>query len=147
MFNEFKEFIAKGNAMDLAVGVVIGAAFTAIVKSLVDGMIMPVVGIALGRVDFANLFFVISEGSVKGPYDTLAAAQAAGAVVVAWGVFVNAVVSFLVVALVVFLMVKMINKIRRTEEAEAVVKDCPFCLTSVPGAATRCPACTSELAP
>ncbi len=146
MFSEFKEFIAKGNAMDLAVGVVIGAAFTAIVKSLVDGMIMPVVGVALGKVDFANMFFVIGEGSVKGPYDTLAAAQTAGAVVVAWGVFVNAVVSFVIVALVVFLMVKMINKIRRTEEAEAVIKDCPFCFTSVPDAATRCPACTSELA-
>lgn len=145
MYKEFKEFIAKGNALDLAVGVVIGAAFTAIVKSLVDGVIMPVVGLALGKVDFANLFLVIDEGATVGPYATLAAAQEAGAVVIAWGVFVNAVVSFIIVSFVVFLMVKVINRIRRAEVAEENLKDCPFCLTLVPDAATRCPACTSQL--
>jgi len=145
MLKEFKEFIAKGSALDLAVGVVIGAAFTAIVKSLVDGVIMPVVGLALGKVDFVNLFLVIDEGNAAGPYPTLAAAQEAGAVVVAWGMFVNAVVSFVIVSFVVFLMVKAINRIRRAEVAEENLKDCPFCLTLVPDAATRCPACTSEL--
>jgi len=145
MLKEFKEFIAKGSALDLAVGIVIGAAFTAIVKSLVDGVIMPVVGLALGKVDFVNLFLVIDEGATAGPYRTLVAAQEAGAVVIAWGAFVNAVVSFVIVSFVVFLMVKAINRIRRAEVAEENLKDCPFCLTLVPDAATRCPACTSEL--
>lgn len=145
MLKEFKEFIAKGSALDLAVGVVIGAAFTAIVKALVDGVIMPVVGLALGKVDFANLFLVIDEGATAGPYRTLVAAQEAGAVVIAWGLFVNAVVSFVIVSFVVFLMVKAINRIRRAEVAEENLKDCPFCLTLVPDAATRCPACTSDL--
>lgn len=147
MLKEFKEFIAKGNAIDLAVGVVIGAAFGAIVKSLVDGIIMPVVSLALGQADFANLFVVLKEGGTAGPYDTLVAAQEAGAVTLAYGAFINAVVSFLIIAFVVFLMVKGINRLRRQEPVEEPdMKECPRCLTSVPAGASRCPACTSDLA-
>lgn len=146
MLKEFKEFIAKGNAIDLAVGVVIGAAFGAVVKTLVDGVIMPVVSLALGKADFANLFVVLKAGEKPGPYETVLEAQEAGAVVLSHGAFINAVVSFLIIALVVFLMVKGINRIRRQEPvAEPDMKDCPFCLTSVAAAATRCPACTSDL--
>jgi large conductance mechanosensitive channel len=144
MINEFKEFISKGSAIDLAVGVVIGAAFTAIVKSLVDGVIMPLAGLLLGSVDFTNLFIVLKPGGTAGPYPTLAAAQAAGAVVISWGVLVNAIVSFAIVALVLFLLIKAINKVRRPAE-EPALKDCPFCLTEIAAAASRCPACTSEL--
>ena len=140
MLKEFKEFIAKGNAIDLAVGVVIGAAFTAIVKSIVDDLIMPIVGLGLGKVDFANKFIVLSGGEFK----TLALAKEAGAVTLNWGQFVNAVLTFLIVAFVVFLLVKAINKIRKPAE-EPPTKDCPRCLTAIPEAATRCPACTSEL--
>jgi len=146
MIQEFKEFIAKGNALDLAVGVVIGVAFGAVVSSLVDGMIMPIVGLALGKVDFTNLFAVLSQGTPAGPYTTLVQAQEAGAVVMSWGVFINSIVSFLIIALVVFLLVKVINRIRKEEVAEEPgMKDCPFCLTAVPEAATRCSACTSDL--
>ena len=145
MLKEFKEFISKGSALDLAVGVVIGASFTAIVKAIVDGMIMPVVGLMLGKVDFANRFLVLSDGATPGPYSTLAAAQGAGAVVLTWGLLINSIVSFVMVAFVLFLLVKAVNKIRRPAEGPEM-RDCPFCVTSIPAAATRCPACTSELA-
>jgi large conductance mechanosensitive channel len=145
MLKEFREFIAKGNAIDLAVGVVIGAAFGAIVKALVDGLIMPVVGLALGKVDFVNLFVVLGEGKTAGPYATLAAAQTAGASVLAYGSVINALVSFVIIAFVIFLVVKGVNVIRKPP-APPATKDCPHCLTSVPAAATRCPACTSDLA-
>jgi large conductance mechanosensitive channel len=145
MIKEFKEFIARGSAVDLAVGVVIGASFGAIVKALVDGLIMPVVGLAIGKVDFANLFIVLGEGKVAGPYASLTAAQAAGASVLAYGLFVNAIVNFLIIAAVIFLLVKGVNAVRKPV-APPAMKDCPYCLTSVPDAATRCPACTSDLA-
>jgi len=145
MVKEFKEFIARGNAVDLAVGVVIGAAFGAIVKSLVDGLIMPLVGLLLGKVDFTNLFLVLGDGKTPGPYATLAAAQTAGASVLAYGLVVNAIVSFLIIAFVIFLVVKAVNVIRKPPAPPAMM-DCPYCLTSIRADALRCPACTSELA-
>jgi len=146
MLKEFKEFIARGTAIDLAVGVVIGAAFSAIVKNFVDGLIMPVVGFILGKVDFSNLFVVLRSGKPEGPYTTLKAAQDAGAVILSYGLFVNTIVSFLLISFVIFLLLKGINKLRKPQEASAFpMKDCPFCLTSIREAATRCPACTSEL--
>ncbi|MBY0493131.1 MAG: large conductance mechanosensitive channel protein MscL [Cyanobacteria bacterium] len=115
MLSEFKEFIARGNVMDLAVGVIIGAAFQRIVDSLVTDVIMPVVGLATGGTDFSNLFSVLRDGlKVPGPYASLAEAKAAGATVVAWGAFVNQIIQFLILAWVVFLMVKAINRLRRT---------------------------------
>ena len=144
MIKEFKEFIAHGNAIDLAVGVVIGAAFTAIVNSLVNNLIMPLVGLLLGGRDFANYFIVLKEGKLGGPYATLVAATDDGANVIGYGVVINAIVTFLIVAFVIFLMVKAINRIRKPAPVPPT-KDCPYCLTAVPEAASRCPACTSEL--
>lgn len=146
MFKEFKEFAIKGDAIDLAVGVVIGAAFGAIVKSLVDDMIMPLVGLLTGRVDFINLFAVLGEGKTPGPYETLAAAKEAGAATLNYGQFINAIVTFLLIAMAVFLMVRTINRFRRKPaEPEPNTRPCPYCLTEVQKAATKCPACTSEL--
>ncbi|MDZ4178057.1 MAG: large conductance mechanosensitive channel protein MscL [Coriobacteriia bacterium] len=146
MFAEFKEFIARGNAIDLAVGVVLGAAFGAIVTSLVNDIVMPLAGLLIGGADFAELFVVLKDGVVVGPYATLAAAQEAGAVTLAYGLFINAIVSFLLVGVALFMMVKAINKLRRPPGDEAPsTRDCPFCLTAVPIAATKCPACTSSL--
>lgn len=144
MLREFKEFIAKGNAIDLAIGIVIGAAFGAIVKALVDGIIMPIVGLALGGVDFVNRFITLKEGTTPGPYPTLESATAAGAVTLSYGLLINAIVSFIIIAFVIFLMVKGINRLRRPE-APLAMKDCPYCATAIPDAASRCPACTSEL--
>lgn len=146
MVKEFKEFIAKGNAIDLAIGVVIGAAFGAIVTSLVNGIIMPLVGLLLGNVDFTNMFIVLKEGVPPAPYETLKAASDAGAVVLSYGVLVNAIVTFFIVALVIFFMVKGINRIRRPE-APLAMKDCPYCAMPIPAVATRCPDCTSDLTP
>ncbi|PKQ29514.1 MAG: large conductance mechanosensitive channel protein MscL [Actinobacteria bacterium HGW-Actinobacteria-10] len=144
MIREFKEFIAKGSAIDLAVGVIIGAAFNAIVRSIVDDMVMPVIGFLLNDVDFENMFVVLSEGDPAGAYRTLTDAQAAGAVTLNYGRFLNATVSFLLVAFVVFLMVKAINKLRKPAP-ESPVKECPRCLSVMPEAATKCPACTVDL--
>ena len=144
MLKEFKEFIAKGNAIDLAVGVVIGAAFTAIVNTLVNGIIMPIIGLILGGLDFSNMFIVLKDGNPGPPYVSLVAAQDAGASVLTYGALINAIVTFFIVALVIFLMVKAINRLRRPE-APLAMKDCPYCATPIPEAATRCPACTSEL--
>lgn len=146
MLKDFKEFIARGNAMDLAVALVIGAAFGAIVTSLVNDLVMPVAGLFLGGADFANLFAVLEQGAPAGPYVTLQAAQDAGAITLNYGLFINAIVSFVIIAFAVFLVVKGVNKMRKAEEeAEAPTKDCPFCLTAVPEAAKRCSACTSTL--
>jgi len=144
MFKEFREFIAKGSAIDLAVGVVIGAAFGAIVKSVVDGLIMPLLSLLTGRVDFTNLFIVLGEGDPTGPYATLQAALDAGASVLSYGLVISSVVSFLIIAFVIFLVVKAVNRVRKVA-APPAMKDCPFCLTAVPDAASRCSACTSEL--
>jgi large conductance mechanosensitive channel len=148
MFEEFKKFVLRGNVLDLAVGVIIGAAFGAIVTSLVNDIIMPPVGLLLGRVDFSNLFIVLKAGEVAGPYATLAAAQEAGAVTMNYGLFINAIISFLIVALAIFLIVRAANRLQREEEApppEPTTKECPYCATTIPIAATRCPNCTSEL--
>lgn len=145
MVKEFKEFIARGNAIDLAIGVVLGVAFGAIVTSLVDDVIMPLAGLVLGGADFTNAFFVLREGAATaGPYETLASAKAAGAVTVNYGVFINTIVSFIIIAIVLFFVVRSVNAIRKPPP-EPEMKDCPFCTTSVAIAATRCPACTSQL--
>ncbi|HEU4769487.1 MAG TPA: large conductance mechanosensitive channel protein MscL [Pyrinomonadaceae bacterium] len=143
MFKEFKEFIARGNVVDLAVAVVIGAAFGRIIISLVEGVIMPPIGLLLGKADFSNLFIDISG---QNPV-SLADAQLRGLPVIAYGRFLNDVVSFLIIALVVFLIVKAVNRLRAAPPPPPNTKDCPFCLTAIPLGATRCPACTSEVAP
>ena len=149
MLKEFKEFAVKGNVVDMAVGIIIGGAFGTIVKSLVTDVIMPPIGLLLGGADFSNLFLVLKAGEkAAGPYAALADAQTAGAVSVNYGVFLNAVISFLIVAFAVFLLVKSINTMRRKQEAppaEPTTKDCPHCLSAIPIKATRCPQCTSEL--
>lgn len=146
MFNEFKKFAMRGNVVDMAVGIIIGAAFGAIVKSLVDDLIMPPIGLLLGNVDFANLFIVLKEGAIAEPYASLDAAKKAGAVTLNYGVFINALVSFTIVAFAVFLLVRAVNKLKSGEEVpDPTTKDCPYCFTTIPLKATRCPHCTSEL--
>lgn len=144
MIKEFREFAVKGSAMDMAVGIIIGAAFGTVVKSLVDDVIMPPIGLLLGKVDFSNLFLNLSGGD----YTSVAAAREAGAATLNYGLFINNVISFVIVAFAVFLLVKTLNHLRREEsvEEEATVKECPFCHTEIPLAAVRCPHCTSELA-
>jgi large conductance mechanosensitive channel len=151
MLKEFKEFALKGNMLDMAVGIVIGAAFGTIVKSLVEVVIMPPIGLLLGGVDFSDLFFVLRRGAqAAGPYVSLADAKAAGAVTVNYGAFFNTVVSFLIVAIALFMVVKAMNELKR-KEADAPApapssKKCKFCVTDIPIQATRCPHCTSQLA-
>ena len=148
MLKEFKEFAMRGNVVDMAVGVVIGAAFGAIVKSLVDDILMPVLGLLLGDADFTNLFVVLREGVTAGPYETLTLAQEAGAVTLNYGLFINAIVSFLIVAFAIFLLVRSINRMQREEEtppAEPTTKECPHCFSEIAIKATRCPNCTSAL--
>jgi len=140
MLKEFKEFIARGNVIDLAVAVIIGVAFGKIVTSLVEGIIMPPIGLLLGKIDFASLFFVLD--SSKGVPVSLAEAKTKGIPVIAYGAFINDVVNFLIVVFVIFLMVKFVNKVRRKDVS---MKDCPECLTSIPLAARRCAACSTEL--
>jgi large conductance mechanosensitive channel len=150
VLKEFKEFIMRGNVMDMAVGIIIGAAFSAIVNSLVKDIITPVIGLIF-KADFTNLFWTMREGELApGPYQTLAEAQAAGAVTMNYGNFINYVITFLIVAFVIFLLIKAVNGMRRAAEkpkeaAAPTTKDCPFCLSAVPIKATRCPHCTSEL--
>jgi large conductance mechanosensitive channel len=148
MFKEFREFAIKGNVMDMAVGIIIGGAFGTIVGSLVKDVLMPPLGLLLGGVDFSNIFIVLKEGAQAGPYATVAAAQAAGAVTVNLGLFINTCISFLIVAFAVFLMVRTLNRLKKAEAAPPAApttKDCPFCATAVPPAAVRCPHCTSEI--
>ena len=148
MLKEFKEFAMKGNVVDMAVGVIIGAAFGSIVKSLVEDVIMPPIGLLLGNVDFSNLFFIIKHGALAGPYASIAEARKAGAVTVNYGLFLNTIISFIIVAFAVFLLVKSINRLRRLEEtpqAEPLTKECPFCLQAIPAKAVKCGHCTSEL--
>jgi large conductance mechanosensitive channel len=149
MLKEFKEFAIRGNVVDMAVGIIIGAAFGTIIKSLVSDIIMPPIGLLLGDVDFTNLFAVLRDGAAAGPYASLAEAQKAGAVTINYGVFVNTVMSFVIVAFAVFLLIRSINRLKRQEEAppeEPTTKDCPYCLSAISIKATRCPNCTSELA-
>jgi large conductance mechanosensitive channel len=149
MFKDFKEFAMRGNVVDMAVGIVIGAAFGTIVKSFVDDVLMPPIGLLLGNVDFSNLFLTLKEGSkAAGPYASLAAAKAAGAVTLNLGVFINTIISFLIIAFAVFLVIKGINRMKREKElppAEPTTKECSFCFTTIPIQASRCPHCTSQL--
>jgi large conductance mechanosensitive channel len=149
MFKDFKEFIMRGSVVDMAIGIVIGAAFGAIVKSFVDDVLMPPIGLLLGNVDFSNLFITLKEGAkAAGPYASLAAAKTAGAVTLNLGVFINTIISFLIIAFAVFLVIKGINRMKREQEApaaEPTTRECPFCRSTIALKATRCPHCTSEL--
>ena len=153
MLKEFKEFIMRGNVVDMAVGIIIGVAFGAIVTSLVGDIIMPPIGLLLGDVDFTNLFAILKQGSPVGPYASLTDAKAAGAVTVNYGVFVITIISFLIIALVVFLMIRNVNRLRRQMEAtkveaapaEPITKECPYCFSTINIKARRCPNCTSLL--
>ncbi len=148
MLKEFKEFAMRGNVIDMAVGIIIGAAFGTIVNSLVQDVIMPPIGLLLGNVDFSNIFVVLKEGKVAGPYASVAAAKSAGAVTINFGVFVNTIIAFVIVAFAVFLLIRTINRLRRQEETPPPVpttKECTYCFSSIPVKATRCPQCTSEL--
>ncbi len=148
MLKEFKEFAMRGNVVDMAVGIIIGAAFGTIVKSLVADVIMPPIGLLLGNVDFSNLFVVLKQGSSAGPYLSLADAQAAGAVTINYGFFINTVISFIIVAFAVFLVIKSINRLKKKEAeapSEPTTKECPFCFTTIPIKAARCPNCTSTI--
>ena len=147
MIKEFREFAMRGSVVDMAVGIIIGAAFGTIVTSLVSDIIMPPIGLLLGNVHFSNLFAVLKDGAQAGPYASLAEAGKAGAVTINYGVFVNSVISFLIVALAVFMLVRGINQLKRKEEAAPATKDCPHCLSKVAIKATRCAFCTSELKP
>ena len=141
MFKEFKEFVVRANVIDLAIALIIGAAFGKIVTSLVEGIIMPPIGLLLGKVDFASLFLVLDHS--KGQPISLADAKAKGIPVIAYGAFINDIVNFLIIAFVIFLIIKSVNRMRK--KAEASMTDCPKCLTAIPIAATRCAACCSEL--
>jgi large conductance mechanosensitive channel len=149
MFKEFKAFIMRGNVLDLAVGVIIGAAFGAIVKSFVDDILMPPIGLLLGNVDFANIFVLLKVGEDGVRHTVLADAQAAGAVTMNFGLFINTLIAFLITAFAIFLVIKGANALQR-EKAPApppapTTKQCPFCYTDIPIPATRCPHCTSQL--
>ncbi len=148
MLKDFKEFAMRGNVLDMAVGIIIGAAFGTIVNSLVQDVIMPPIGLLLGNVDFSNLFMVLKDGKAAGPYVSLAAAKSAGAVTINIGVFINTIITFLIVAFAVFLLVRAVNRLKRQEQASPpapATKECAYCFSSIPIKATRCPQCTSDL--
>jgi large conductance mechanosensitive channel len=148
MLKEFREFAMRGNVVDMAVGIIIGAAFGTIVSSLVADVVMPPIGLLLGKVDFANLFWILREGEVAGPYAALADAQAAGAVTINYGLFINNIISFVIVAFAMFLLIRGINRMQLEEEAAPEVpttKDCPYCFSDISIKASRCPNCTSQL--
>jgi large conductance mechanosensitive channel len=147
MWQEFKAFVMRGNVMDLAVGVIIGAAFGAVVKSLVDDVIMPPIGLATGGVDFSDKYVLLKAGgTAAAPYASLAAAKAAGAVTLNYGAFINTIITFLIVALAVFLLVRGINRLyRKPAEPTPETAPCPYCTMTIARAATRCPNCTSQL--
>ena len=148
MLKEFKEFAMRGNVVDMAVGIIIGGAFGTIVQSLVKDVLMPPIGLLMGGVDFTNLFLTLKDGATAGPYRALADAQAAGAVTVNYGVFLNSVMSFLIVAFAVFMLIRAINQLRKEEAAPPAVpttKECNFCRMTIPLNATKCGFCTSEV--
>jgi len=148
MFKEFKTFVIRGNVVDMAVGIIVGVAFGAIVKSLVSDVIMPPIGLLLGNVDFSNLFLNLKDGKIPGPYSALTAAQAAGAVTINYGQFLNTIINFLIVAFAIFVMIRQINRLMPKEKAPApapTTKECQFCLSVIPIKATRCSQCTSQL--
>ena len=149
MFKEFTDFLKRGNLVDMAIGIAVGTAFATIAKSLVDDIVMPPIGLLLGNVEFHNLFVLLRHGDPVGPYLTLAAAQEAGAVTIAYGNFINNVLAFVVIAAVFFMIVRSLNRLRSAEPgtpASPETKTCPFCITTIPLKATRCPLCTSTLA-
>ena len=141
MFKEFKEFAVKGNVVDMAVGIIIGAAFGKIVTSFVGDILMPPIGLLMGKVDFSNLFVNLSGK----PYESLAQAKAAGVATINIGLFLNTIIDFVIVAFAIFLMVKWINRLKRAPEPEKTTRECPFCFSSISIRAVRCPQCTSEL--
>ncbi|MDQ2987307.1 MAG: large conductance mechanosensitive channel protein MscL [Armatimonadota bacterium] len=145
MLKEFKEFSMKGNMIDLAVGVIIGAAFGSVMTSLVSDMLMPLLGLLTGGVDFSSKMMVLKEGATAGPYATPAAAAEAGAVTLNWGMFLNAIIAFLLISFAIFLVIKAINKMRKQKEVEADTKPCPQCKMVVPIDAVKCGHCTSQL--
>jgi large conductance mechanosensitive channel len=147
VFKDFKAFIMRGNVVDLAVGVIIGAAFGSIIKSLVDDILMPPIGLATGGIDFANKFAVLKEGAkAAGPYASLADAKTAGAVTVNYGAFINTIITFLIVSLCIFVVVRMVARMQAPPpEGAPATKNCPYCAMPIPVAAKRCPNCTSQL--
>jgi len=147
MMKEFKEFAVKGNMVDMAVGIIIGAAFGTIIKSLVADVIMPPIGLLLGGVDFSNLFIVLKEAATGAAmYTTIAEAHEAGAVTLNYGAFINTIISFLIIAFAVFILIRNLNKMKKEKPApDPTAKDCPYCFSSVPIKAVRCPHCTSSL--
>lgn len=148
VIKDFKAFIMRGNVVDMAVGIVIGAAFGAVIQSLVKDVIMPPIGLLLGNVDFSNLFAVLKSGEAAGPYATLADAQAAGAVTLNWGLFVLSIVSFVIIGFSIFMLIRSLAKMQKVEEeapADPTTKECPHCFMEIPIKATRCPLCTSQL--
>lgn len=148
MLDEFKKFILRGNVLDLAVGVIVGGAFGAITKSLVEDVIMPPIGVLTGGVDFSTRFVVLKAGAkAAGPYETSKAARDAGATIVAYGSFFNTVLTFAIVAFAVFLLVKAINALHPPAPAPPATRDCPRCLSAIPKQATRCGHCTSDVTP
>ena len=148
MFKEFKEFAMRGNVIDMAVGIIIGVAFGAIIQSLVKDIIMPPIGILLGNVDFTNLFLIVKQGATPGPYASLALAQAAGAVSINYGVFVNTLINFIIISFCIFFIIRTINRLKKQEPAPAAApttKECTYCFSTIPIKALRCPNCTSDL--
>ena len=147
MIKEFKEFVIRGNVLDMAVGIIIGSAFSTIIKSMVADVLMPPIGLLLGGVDFSNLFVTLKHGATPGPYDTLALAQNAGAVTINYGLFFNAIVSFIIIAFAIFILVRSVNRMKLNNETPAIPtdKECSYCFTSISIKAARCPHCTSEL--
>ncbi len=145
MFKELKEFAMRGNVVDMAVGIIIGAAFGLIVKSLVDDVIMPPIGYILGNIDFSNLFWVLKDGKAPGPYASVAAAKQAGASTLNIGLFINTIINFLIVAGSLFLVVRTMKRLREAKPAAPDKKTCPYCFSEIPVQANRCPHCTSEL--
>lgn len=146
MGKDFRDFILRGNVVDLAVGIIIGAAFGAIVGSMVSDLIMPPIGLLLGNVDFANMFVLLKEGTkAPPPYASLADAQAAGAVTINYGVFITKLVTFLIIAFVVFMLVRALARLKKEAPAAPTTRECPYCFSAIPLKATRCPNCTSEL--
>jgi large conductance mechanosensitive channel len=146
MLKEFREFAVRGSVIDLAVGIIIGGAFGTVVKSLVDDVLMPPIGVLLGGVDFSNLFAVLREGAQPGPYASLIAAREAGAVTINYGLFINTIVSFLIVAFAVFLLIRSINRYRAEAPPPPSTKECPECTSAIPLRAKRCPQCTAAVA-
>lgn len=146
MLKDFKEFALKGNLIDMAVGIILGLAFSAIVTSLVNDIVMPPIGLALGGSDFSELFVVLKQGSSAGPYLTLDAAKEAGAVTLNYGMFINTIISFIIIAIILFFIVRSVNRLKKKPLPKPKdTKECPFCFTTISLKATRCPNCTSQL--